>query len=276
MSRSYTKAQRLQEMERLYFQRAYTDIEMAERLEVDRATVYRDRLELERGAPFVADTPGSWRIDRSRYLSQIRVDLHEALALYLAARRASQQTRVVQPHTASALEKLALALRQPMTNRLVRAADQILAQNAQPERVKVLETAARSWVEGRKLRISYRGLKSKRALNYVICPYLIEPSPWSDGVYVIGHSDVHGSLATFKVERMESAALTNEMFTLPETFDEQALLQYAWGIWYGEEAEAVTVLLRFAPGVAARRLQESIWHPMQKITVADFFGGAKQ
>ena len=40
------KAERLEEMKRLYIQRAYSDIEMAERLGVDRTLIYRDRIEL--------------------------------------------------------------------------------------------------------------------------------------------------------------------------------------------------------------------------------------
>src|SRR5690606_24337201 len=117
MQRSMTKAERLREMERLYFQRAYSDIQMAERLGVNRSTVFRDRQELELEIPFIQDEEGRWQIDRRRYLSNIRVNLPEALSLYLAARRTSQQTRFAQTHVASALEKLALALRQPMTAR---------------------------------------------------------------------------------------------------------------------------------------------------------------
>ncbi len=40
--RGYSRAERLTEMKRLYVQRAFSDAEMAERLRVDRTTVYRD------------------------------------------------------------------------------------------------------------------------------------------------------------------------------------------------------------------------------------------
>jgi len=58
---------------------------MAERLDVDRTTVYRDRTELETHIPFVEVEPGRWAIDRLKYLSSIRVNLAEALALYLVS-----------------------------------------------------------------------------------------------------------------------------------------------------------------------------------------------
>jgi CRISPR-associated endonuclease/helicase Cas3 len=264
MSRGMNRSDRLREMERLYIQRGFTDIELAARLGVDRTTVYKDRIALEAEVPFVEVEPGRWKIDRTRYLSEIRVHLHEALVLYLATRRMSRQTRISQPHVASALEKLAVTLKQPMTERLVKAATAVLAQSAQPERIVVLETIARAWVERLKVRITHRALHAQRALTYTVSPYLIEPSLWSDGAYVIGYSDVHGDVATFKIERIERAVLTTEPFSIPEGFDDHELLKYAWGIWYGE-GTPVTVQLRFAPGEATRRLKETIWHPTQQV-----------
>ncbi|HLE92527.1 MAG TPA: hypothetical protein VI753_15360, partial [Anaerolineales bacterium] len=87
------KAERLTEMKRLYIQRSYSDIEMAERLGTRRETIFRDRKELETEYPFIQDSSGRWRIDRSRFISEIKVSLHEALTLYLAARKTSRQTR---------------------------------------------------------------------------------------------------------------------------------------------------------------------------------------
>ena len=87
-----TKAERLQEMKRLYIQRAYTDIDMAERLGVDRTTVYRDRIELTGEYPIEQDDEGRYRINRLKLISEIRINLHEALTLYLAARRTSRSS----------------------------------------------------------------------------------------------------------------------------------------------------------------------------------------
>ena len=60
MSRGFTKAERIREMERLYVQRAFSDIEMAERLGVNRATVFRHRREMETEYPFIQDAEGRW------------------------------------------------------------------------------------------------------------------------------------------------------------------------------------------------------------------------
>lgn len=270
MSRGVARAERLDEMTRLYLQRAYSDIEMAERLStpehrVDRTTVYRDRGELERNLPFDQDDEGHYYINRDRYLPHIRVNLCEALSLYLAARRASQQTHSAQRHTASALEKLALVLKQPMTARLVKTADVILRQKTQPERDRVFEIVADAWVRGLRLRVDYQGLHGKEPYKDMISPYLIEPSPWSDSVYVIGPSDKLGKIVPYKLDRIQRAMLSSEPFTLPRTFDEQELLRHAWGIWRGD-GEPVMVKLRFSPGDAAQRVQESVWHPLEQVT----------
>ncbi len=264
MGRSMTRAERLREMERLYIDRAYSDSEMAERLGVDRTTAYRDRIELESEYPLEAVGEGRYRINRSRYLSQIKVNLHEALAIYLAVRRASRQTRIAQPHVGSALEKLAAALRQPMTGRLTQAAGRVLEQSAQPERVKILETVTQAWAEQRKVRIAYKSLRAQKTTHYLLSPYLIEPSLWSDGAYVIGWNEMYEEVRTHKIERIEDAILTSQVFDIPESFDEKALLDFAWGIW-SEDREPEVVRLRFFPGEAARRLRESIWHRTQEI-----------
>lgn len=265
MSRGQNRAERLKEMERLYIQRAYTDIELAERLGVTRTTVYKDRILLETQFPFMQDDNGRYRIDRSRYISEIHVNLYEALSLYLAARRASRQLQLAGPHAASGLEKLASALRQPMTQRLVRAADTILAQKRSAEHTAVLETVARAWVENTVTRIVYRALETDQPKTHHVKPYLIEPSHWSDSSYLIGESHRTGKIYPFKIERIEQATLTLEHFEPPVDFDEQTLLRHAWGIWYAEH-EPVRVKLRFAPGRAARRLKESVWHPTEVVT----------
>lgn len=257
------KAERLTEMKRLYIQRGYSDIEMAERLGTRRETIFRDRKELETVYPFIQDGSGRWRIDRSRFLSEIKVNLHEALTLYLAARKTSRQTRFYQPHAASAVEKLAATLRQPMTERLLKTADRLLKQERDPERIKIIETLAQAWVEQRKVRIRYQGLKSAGITNHVISPYFIEPSIWSDSVYVVAYSDTFEKTMPFKTERIETAVLSGEPFDLPENFDDQQLLKYAWGIWYGDE-DPITVKLRFSAD-ATRRVKESIWHPLEKV-----------
>lgn len=270
MSRGMTKAERLREMEWLYIQKGWTDIEMAERLHVDRTTVFRDRVLLEREHPFLQDSQGRWKIDRMQYLANLKLNLHEALALYLAARRSSRGTHFNHPHIANAIEKLASVLHQPMTDKLIKAAKAVEESPRNQKRIEVYETVAKAWAENRKIKILHRSLASSKARSYIVCPYLIEPSLWGDATYLIGHSDFHQGLATFKIERIEKAQLLSESADMPEEFDDDALLHFAWGIWYSDD-EPITVKLRFSTGSAARRVRESIWHPTQ--TILELEGG---
>lgn len=268
MTRSKTKAECLIEMERLYMERAYSDVQIAERLGIDRTTAFRYRKELSSGdnpLPIEQDETGKWKINRERYLSQVRVNLYESLSLYLAARRATQQSRLAGKHAANALEKISIALRQPMTERLVKAADKVLAAKVDPLRVRIFETVARGWAERIPVRIHYRALQRDKARPHRIHPYLIEPSTWSDSVYVIAYSETDDLIIPFKIERIEQAALSTGRFDIPPDFDEDQMLKHAWGVW-ARDGEPVIVRLRFKAGSAARRLRESSWHPLETVT----------
>lgn len=258
-----TKAERLEELKRLYIQRAYTDIQLAGKLDVSRETIFRDRKDLMLDYPVEQDDEGRWYIPRSKLISEIKVNLHEALTLYLAARKTSRQTRFHQPHSANALEKLAATLRQPMTEKLLKAADVVLKQEKDPERIKIIETLAQAWVEQRKVRIEYQPLGMDGLTRHTISIYLIEPSIWSDSVYAVSLSDFNDKIVPFKIERIKTASLSGETFEIPANFDEQLLLKHAWGIWYGDK-EPVTVKLRFNKD-AAQRVKESKWHPLEDV-----------
>lgn len=262
-----TKAERLEEMKRLYIQRAFSDVEMAERLGVDRTTIYRDRVELTREYPVEPDDEGRYYIPKTKLISEIKLNLYEALTLYLAGRKTSRQTRFHQPHTVNAVEKLAATLRQPMTERLLKSADQMMKQGRDPEKIKIIETIAQAWVEQRKVRIEYQALGSDGLTRHTISPYIIEPSIWSDSVYMVAKSDFNDKIFPFKIERILSAVLSGETFEIPESFDDEQLLKHAWGIWYADR-EPVTVRLKFNRD-AARRIYESKWHPLENVNDTD-------
>ena len=71
MSKGMTRAERLTELKRLYIQQAFSDIELAARLGVERTTIYKDRIALESEYPFVAETYARFRIDKHHTASSI-------------------------------------------------------------------------------------------------------------------------------------------------------------------------------------------------------------
>lgn len=256
----------IEEMVRYYLLRAFSDAEMAEKVGTDRTNIYKIRtgvLEGQMGIPFVMEERGRYRIDRNHYVANIRLKPAEALALYLAGRRLQQQTKTAQQDVAVALEKLAEALHKPLAQKLVRAAQVIMQDQEQDERqAKIMRVLMDCWLNGRRVRIHHHTLHGTTR-QYVVSPYQLEPAVWGDGVYLIGYSDYHQGLATFKLARIEYASQTTEPFTIPDDFDSHQLLQHAWGIWHADEKTEI-VRLRFSPHVTPR-IYETIWHPSQTI-----------
>jgi predicted DNA-binding transcriptional regulator YafY len=92
MDRIQSKAARLQQIEhRLYnTPQGVRVVELAEHCGVDRRTIYRDLTTLgEMGVP-VWEHEGRYGIDREFYLSTVRLNLNEAIALFL--QRGSSRT----------------------------------------------------------------------------------------------------------------------------------------------------------------------------------------
>lgn len=246
--------------------KGYTDAELAEYFGVGRDAIFkrRKRFRDEHYIDFIETERGRYRIDNKTFLSNLRVSRAEALALYVAARRLSRSTRLSRKVVQSALDKLALALYQPMTEKLVKAAAQSPEHPNAARQESIVAELLRGWMEGIKVRIRYRGLKGTQNLTHIIEPYLIEPSPWSDSVYVIAYSNVLEKVSAFKLERIQRASLTTERYTVDADFSDETLFEYSWGIW-NTDAEPQPVRLRFTDAIAIRRVQESIWHPHQTI-----------
>lgn len=259
----------VQEMIHRYLQRAWSDSELAEALGTDRTNVYKIRTKVlgeQMGIVLEPVERSRYRIDPRTFIAHIPLSPTEALALYLGGRRLQQQTRTGQQAIATALEKLAQALRKPLTVNLVRAAQVVLEQEQDLQQANVMRVLMEAWLNGRRVRIQHRKLHGELR-SYVVSPYQIEPAVWGDGLYLIGYSDYHNELATFKITRIEHATQTTEPYNIPDDFDSHTLLQHAWGIWHADE-KPITVRLRFTRHVTPR-VKESIWHPSQTIQDLD-------
>lgn len=260
----------IDEMQRLYKQSPFSDQELADRLGTDRTNIFRIRklMEEQMGIPIQPDMNkrGRYFIPKEYTISHIPLNRIEAAQLYLAGRRLQQQTRTSQRPVARALEKLALALNKPLAEQMVRAAEVVLAQEQDHQQEAIFATLVDCWLDGIPVRITHRKLHGE-ARTYRVHPYQLEPSVWGDGTYLIGHSEYHGKLATFKLARIEKVVKGTGSFAIPEGFDIHALLQHAWGIWHADAAPE-TVVLRFSAYVTPR-VRETLWHPQQTIMVHD-------
>jgi CRISPR-associated endonuclease/helicase Cas3 len=273
MNRSETKAQRLLQIQVLLWAHpeGLTRAEIARRLNVNRSTItkYLNADQLPPG--IYEEDDGRLKLDRNADLMRAAFNLHEVMAVHLATRLLATRTDKQNPHAASALRKLGMALQRVDHNiaqHLLRSADVMdeAAAYRDPVYLDVLEKLTEAWSAGRKVRISYQK-PDERIADYVLAPYFIEPYAVGQSAYVIGWRELpdggEAALRTLKIERIRSAQITHERYTIPADFDPHALLQDAWGIWY-TEAEPVEVVLKFHPRVAMR-VRESRWHRRETV-----------
>ncbi|MBK8905974.1 MAG: transcriptional regulator [Anaerolineaceae bacterium] len=235
-------------------------VDLADKLEVDRRTVYRDVDFLcEQGLP-IWQKDGRFGLNRTRYLTTVHLAFHEAIALTLAGLLLARTIDERNPHVTSALRKLAITLPNAISPHLKRAADRVQTLNDGQRQVAVLEALAEGWGTGRKVRVGYRSPRSGQLRERIIAPYALEPTP--SGIYVIGHDDWAKDIRTFKLDRLESATLLERKFSVPEAFDLESHLASGWRIMAG--SEITDVVLRFTPEVTPH-IHERQWHPTQKL-----------
>lgn len=268
---SMSKAARLQRIVHLLYRnpRGLTTLELSRHCGVSVRTIQRDLKELEgAGIPVWEDAESRYGVTAGYYLPPIHFHLEEAGALYLAARLLAGYSDEHNPLVAHALAKLAGAMPETIASHIHHT---IRALAYRPENrtfAAVLETIILGWATGRKVRIWHQSAGSDNVHEYLLSPYVLEPSSVGYATYVIGHSSWFEAVHTFKIERVEAAQLTGETYEIPEDFDGAALLQNAWGVMYGPVGEETEVVLRFLP-VVARRVQESVWHPSQELEVQE-------
>ena len=269
MSRAENKADRLLQIEALLLAHpeGLTQAEVARRLDVNRSTVNRYFRDMPNQFPYYENEDGRLFIDRQSYLVNVRLGLHEAMAVHLAARLLATRMDRQNPHAASALRKLGLALERlapRISHHVLQSADVMdeASQRHDPVYLQALERLTVAWAEQRKAQVWHRKETNEPVQMHIFSPYFIEPYAVGQSTFVIGYSDTRKALRTFKIERIERVEALHEHYEIPESFDPRDLLADAWGIWYSEN-EPVEVVLKFHPKVA-RRVLETRWHRSEK------------
>lgn len=270
MSRVETKAARLGQIEALLLTHpeGMKPAEIARKFDVNRSTITRCLPDLPKHIYIDDFDDGRWKIDRSNYLVHLRLTLHEAMAIHLAARLLATRMDKKNPHAAAALRKVGESLERiaPRISTHLRLSADVMDDEAQrhdPKYLEVLETLTLAWAEGCYVKVWHRG-KDDRIAEYTFAPYFIEPYAVGQTAHVTGIHEKQDKRITFKLERIERIEGLREQYTIPPDFDPQEQLKDAWGIWYTDD-DPVTVQLRFHPRVA-RRVRETRWHRSETVT----------
>lgn len=242
----------------------YTIKELADRFEVNIRTIYRDMVAL--GADLkvpVYNDKKRWKIDETRVLPPIRFTLPEALNIFLAARLMLSYSHRYDPNIDATFTKLSSGLPSALSEQVRKTMDWMQKLKKDERHMRILATVAEAWVSQRRLRMVYRSLPSEKATARVIEPYYIEPAAPGHASYMVGYCHLKNGIRTFKIERIESAELTNEPYTIPANFDANEFFGSSWGIVV--EGEVKTVRLRIEEPEIMRIMEETIWHPSQML-----------
>ena len=266
--RSRRPAERLDRIERILYDAPPDGLgpgEIAKRCGVHRSTVWRDIQSLQDNGVPIWKENGRYGILRERYVTSVKLNLHEATALFLATRLLSRYSDENHPHVARVMEKLAAAMpKDMMQQHIQRAADLVRQRRERPEFTRLLERLTEAWAERKRVRLWQRADDKQPAKARLFEPYFLEPSGVGYALYVIGYDHLRQDIRTFKVERLQRVEVTEDHFEVPKDFDPYHYLHNAWGINWGS-GEQIEVRLKFSPGRVTQRVKESEWHISQKI-----------
>jgi proteasome accessory factor B len=247
--------------------------ELAEELEVGEKTIRRD-IDTLRGVGFpLEETVGErgrkvWRLPAGTSQPPLSFTFDELLAIYLgrrfldplehtligqASERALAKIRgMVGPRALAYLEKMAGNIHLTA----VGAGDYV-------GKGDILDQVQRGIEESKATLIVYRSQRSTEPVTYEIFPYALVEHRGS--VYIVAHSRDHDAVRQFKLDRIESAEVTDFPFHRPDDFRVADYLRGSFGVYHGDGGAEVTVRVRFRPSVA-RYVSESRWHSSQQLT----------
>jgi len=109
--------------------------------------------------------------------------------------------------------------------------------------------------------MTYQALQATEPVTYTVHPYGLAYHRGS--LYLVGRTRRHEDICHWKVDRIDTVELKDQRFQRPEDFDLQKHLSKSFGVYQGDGE--VCVRVRFLPTVA-RYVEESTWHPSQKLT----------
>ncbi|HUV41928.1 MAG TPA: WYL domain-containing transcriptional regulator [Sedimentisphaerales bacterium] len=245
--------------------RSYNVDGLAQLLGTSRRTVFRDLNELEIiGVPYNYDRKtGGYSVDPGFFLPPIDLKLEEALSLFMLIHEASKHIQL--PFKSSALSaalkienNLPQQLRAYCNTALHHTSVKAPAQSPAHQLDATFALLERAIAKRRKVRMEYYSLFERNILRVELCPYhlLYNQRAW----YILGLSNVHNSIRTFKLNRIRDLQIVDKCFVAEKNFDLADYLGRAWSMI--PEGRVYNVKLLFSPKVA-ENVTEVLWHSTQ-------------
>ncbi len=247
--------------------RNYTASELATELEVSRRTIFRDLNMLELAhIPYYYDRQRSaYRINNHFFLAPVNLNLLEALALLLSARRSGGSAKLPLAAASSrAAVKLESVLPAPVREYLGTVIDRVTVlpeQHARHEGLDgMFDRLVSAVAEGRVCRLVYISFAEKKQITTTVEPrrLIFVGRAW----YLIAYSRMHHQRRTFKLGRVKKLTVTEKTFEPPEREEGDEGFGDAWRMI--PEAKVYDIHLHFSPKVAGN-VAEVNWHHSQQI-----------
>jgi predicted DNA-binding transcriptional regulator YafY len=248
--------------------RNYAVDDLAKMFGTSRRTIFRDLKELHTiGVPYHYNAKtGSYAIDPEFFLPPIDLNLQEALSLLLLVHKASGQIQL--PFKNSALlaalkieNNLPAKIRQYCNTALQNISTRVDPQAPSKVLDKTFAQLQKAIAKKNKISMRYHSLFEGQIINVELCPYhlMYNRRAW----YVLGFSDLHKSIRTFKLNRIKELKNTEKYFVGSKSFDLYDYFGRAWSMI--PEGRIYNIKLRFLPMVA-NNVTEVQWHSTQKVT----------
>ena len=262
--------------------RGYTTAELSQMFGVSRRTLFRDLKELQnigirpQLSPLrpgsTAGEQRSYTLTQEQFLPPVNLNLQEALGLLLLVHKMRGQ---IQLPFKNATLLAAMKIESQLPPRIRHYCEHALARisaKAGPQAPapklpgldNIFSSLQSAIAQRRKVHISYDSLFDGGTIDCDLSPYhlLYNQRAW----YVIGHSSVHKSIRTFKLNRIKDTSILEDQFIDDNSFDITDYVGRAWSMI--PEGRIFNVRLRFTPKVA-NNVAEVLWHATQKVARND-------
>lgn len=249
--------------------RRCTAQDLAIEMNVSRRTIFRDLDVLrEAGINCTHDAEAEcYRIDHSYFLRPLMLSVEESLSLMLITRKLMDQRMIPNITTAIAASlKIESALPVEIREHCGRLLDgvdisdfHISDADAVTDILLRLEEAVANSL---KVRITYDSYFEKEEIETVLRPYKVTFR--SRGWYVVGYSEKHHMVRTFKLERVTDLAVLDDRFAPDKDFTMEDYYGNAWNMIRGDDSYHVEI--HFGSKVAGN-VEEVSWHRTQRTRV---------
>lgn len=241
-----------------------TQSELSKQLNVHRATISRDYIDLSIKGALQEGDDGSIQFNDNYFLEDIQFSLSEGFSLYTSAALMVDRSDFVHPDLVSSLRKLSLTLEKSQPHLYSLFKD--IANSNKYEKYEDLYTEnldkiISAWANGRQIRIKYNSRQNKKIEIDVIGILDFSPYPDGHGNHLIGLNIKTDKTKPYRFKRIEHIEILKESFDSSNREELLKEFDNSWKIWISD-SEPKNVVLHFKREVS-KRVLETRWHKKQ-------------